>query len=464
MLEEDDLEPDAGLDLFYRISPNFKLSLSFNTDFAETEVDQRIVNLTRFPVFFPEKRDFFLEDSGPFVFGGGSNDIIPFFTRRVGIDDDGGEVPLVASAKLTGQTEDYTFGVLGVRTDEVGDLDEQNLFAARVSRNLFEQSDVGVIMTRGDPVDEGREATWGADLNLRTNEFLGDDNLRMSAFLLGTEGEGSDSDGLAYRMQLDYPNDQVQMRFTHEVVEDGFDPALGRIRRTGIKRYSGTVAYRPRLYSNIRQLDFRLRTDLFTDSRNDTKTVNVNFQPLQIEFESGDEVEVEVVHRREILDETFEISDDVEIEDGADTFTGYELGFRSAEKRPLVANLGFSSGEFFDGRRDDYNLGMDLRLSDRGELGLDYEINDVRLSDGDFRVHVARLRANLQFGPRLSWSNFVQWDNASDQMGLNSRLWWIPKPQAEFFLVFNQGWRVDADTFSPESSQVTFKVGYTLRF
>jgi len=458
----EDLDPDAGLDLFYRVTPAVKLSLSVNTDFAETEVDDRLVNLTRFPLFFPEKRDFFLEDSGAFVFGSGT-DVIPFFSRRIGLGENGEEVPLRVATKLTGQTNRYSFGFLDVQTDSQGDLGGRNLSAGRFSRNVLEQSDVGVIFTRGDPLDRGRDATLGADVNLRTDEFLGDDNLRFSTFVLGTEGDGSASDGLAYRAVLDYPNDEVDLMASYEVIEDGFDPALGRVRRTGIKRYRGSFAWRPRLHSAVRQLDFRFGPELFTDAANDTESVDVFVRPFGIELESGDRFDVDVHHRREVLDEDFEITDDVTIDQGAFTFTRYGASFETSEKRPVSLRGSWTGGEFFDGKRDDYTLELGTRFGERADVNLDYELNDVRLDDGDFRVHVARVRLNLQFGPELSWASFFQYDNQSDQLGLNSRVWWIPRPETELFLVLNQGWEVDSGAFSPLESQVTLKIGYTLR-
>jgi hypothetical protein len=372
-------------------------------------------------------------------------------------------VPLLGAAKLTGQADRWSWGVLDVETDAVDGLDSQNLFAGRVSHNLFERSDVGLILTSGDPQGGSGRATYGVDLNLRSDEFRGDRNLNVSAWALRATSADDGGEDLAFQAGLDYPNDEVQASASLTIVEEDFDPALGFVARTGIKKYHSNLRFEPRLYSAIRQLEFGLHADLVTGSDNRTETVLAELTPLQVVFESGDELGVQLVHNREVLDEPFEIHEDVTIAQGAHSFTRWEAFARSSDKRPLAVGLEVSSGEFFDGERTDYGAAFELRPSALLSLAGEYELNDVDLPAGRFRVHVARAKANVQFGPDLQWSNFVQWDNQSELMGLNSRLWWIPEPGTELFLVLNQGWEWDTVDFSPEDTQVTLKVGTTIR-
>src|SRR5262249_22568261 len=168
--EDHTLLGEPGFDLFYKIIPSLTFSLTVNTDFAETEVDQRQINLTRFPLFFPEKRDFFLQDAGLFDFGlnsgggggpgSGDRAVVPFFSRRIGLSPDGEEVPIVAGAKLTGRAGDYGIGMLDVRTDSLGELEGQNLFAGRITKNVGEQSTVGAILTHGNPEGTGDNTVY----------------------------------------------------------------------------------------------------------------------------------------------------------------------------------------------------------------------------------------------------------------------------------------------------------------
>ncbi|MBI5434059.1 MAG: carbohydrate binding family 9 domain-containing protein [Planctomycetes bacterium] len=466
---DSDLFGDGGLDLFYKLSPSTKLALSLHTDFAETEVDERVVNLSRFPLFFPEKRDFFLEDSGVFHFGpsesfGSSSDVVPFFSRRIGIDSSGSEVPLLGAVKLTGQSDGLSFGALDAATEASGALDDQNLFVGRVSKNVLEHSDVGVVWTHGDPSGGGDANTVGVDANWRTNEFLGDDNLRVSTYWLRTDA--ADSDGAdAYHLGASYPQDEMQLKASATVVEDAFDPKLGFVPRTGIKKYAGQGFWTPRMHSWIRQLEVGAAATLVEGTDNATESVALDVRPIGVELESGDEASLRLLHFRDVLDAPFGIQDDVTIPQGGYTYERGGVVLETSDKRPVDVAATYFVGEFFDGTSRDLELELTWRPSRFGTFGVGYERNDVSLPGGDFSVHVGRVRANWQFTPWIAWSNFVQYDNDSDELGLNSRLWWIFQPGNEFFLVLNQGWDADPDwRIAPRSTQVAFKVGYTLRF
>jgi hypothetical protein len=466
---DSDLLGDGGLDLFYKLTPNTKLALSLNTDFAETEVDERVVNLSRFPLFFPEKRDFFLEDSGVFHFGpsndfGSSSDVIPFFSRRIGIDGNGVEVPLLGAVKVTGQTDGLSFGVLDAATDETSSVDDANLFVGRVSKNVLEQSDVGAIWTSGDPSGESGAGTYGFDANWRTNDFLGDRNLRVSSYWLRSDDAASEAAD-AYHLGASYPQDEWELGTSATVIEDRFAPRLGFAPRTGIKKYVSQAFYTPRLHSAVRKLGFGVTSTLITDTGNATESVEIDLEPLGVEFESGDELGLHFTHFREVLDADFDIRRDVTIPTGGYTFERASIRGATSDKRPFDVDGSVAFGEFYDGTREDLEFNVDWRPSRWGTFGLGYERNGISLPGGDFDVHVGRLRANWQFTPRIAWSNFVQFDDESDELGLNSRLWWILRPGSEFFFVVNQGWDAEPDwRFAPRTTQVAFKVGYTLRF
>lgn len=470
--DEVDDSSDVGLDGIWRITPQSKLTFSYNTDFAETEVDVRQVNLTRFPLFFPEKRKFFLEDAGAFFFGYGSGfngaqDAIPFFSRRIGLDEDGAEVPLLGAAKYTAQTERYTLAVLDAQTEATDTVDDANLLASRYSLNVMERSDVGLIWTHGDPDGSGAADTYGADFNWRTQSFLGDRNLNLSTWVLGTTNEaegGAVEEGLAFSGQASYPNDVVELSARVTRIDDDFDPRLGFVRREGIHLYGADLAWRPRIQGEwVRRLSFGFEPLLVTDLEHEPETTALEFEPLGIEFESGEELQLFLSWNEERLVEDFDITDDVTIPIGEYEFlrTGVEL--ETSDKRPVGGRVQFSTGGFFDGTRDELGLGLDLRASRHALLGANFERNDVRLPDGDFIVHVASLELTLVANPDLSWTSFVQYDDQSDTFALNSRLWWILRPGSSAFLVFNQGWEQDQGSLDPLSTQVEFKLGYTLR-
>jgi hypothetical protein len=458
--DETDVGADLGLDAIWRVTPDTKLTLSYNTDFAETEVDARRVNLTRFPLLFPEKRDFFLEDSGVFVFGDGSNEVIPFFSRRIGLDDSGQEVPLLGAAKLTAQTEGYTLGVLGALTEARGEVDQAELFAGRYSHNILERSDVGVIWTHGDPDGRGAADTVGLDLNLRTADFLDDRNLQLSLAGVHSASSEEDGDGNYLSTRLSYPNDEVSLSAGASHVDEDFDPKLGFVRRRGVRRYDADLAWRPRLNGDlVRRLDFQLEPVLVTDLGGDLQTSEVELQPFGLQLESDDRAGVELRFSEERLEEDFEIFEGVVIPVGDYPFTRGGVFLETSDKRPLSIGLEVQTGEFFDGERDDLELELQWRASGLVQLALELERNDVRLPDGDFQVHVGRLYP----GPDLSWTQYLQYDDVTERLGLNSRVWWILRPGAEFFAVLNQGWDGAGDGLVPTTTRLAFKLGWTLR-
>ena len=461
---------DAGFDLFWRMTPNLKLSGSFNTDFAETEVDEREVNLTRFPLFFPEKRDFFLEDSGNFAFGGGnrrgqSPDVLPFFSRRIGIDDDGEEVPLDAALKLTGRTDSYSLGLMQVRTADHHELDAQDLFVGRFSKNLFEQSDAGVIFTAGDPDGSGRADTSGGDFNYRTDDFLGDQSLRFSAWLIATGHEGAGGDGVAGRVACALPNDEYDVGASYTLIEEGFDPQLGFVRRTAVKRYGANLMWQPRpVDSVVRQWFIGVKPLLFTDLGNRTETAEVEYSLLAFELQSGDEFALEATTSYENLDESFDIVDGITIPADGYRFARLAAEVDTSDGRPLQAFASCSTGGFFDGQSYEVGGGFVARPSRWWNAGIEWERTDANLNAGSFVARVSRLRVNVQFSPDVAWSNFVQHDNLSDELGLNSRLWWIFEPGREAFLVLNQGWLYTSDRLAPTDTTLSLKLGWTLRW
>jgi hypothetical protein len=487
---ETDTNLDAGLDLLYRFSPSTKLSVSLNTDFAETEVDDRRVNLTRFPLYYQEKRDFFLEDSGVFFFGpsngrGGSRggDLSPFYSRRIGLYKQL-EVPLDVAARFTTQTDGYSLGLLNVHagalsypdTDENDQpvnrsLNSQNLFVGRLSKNIGEQSDTGILWTHGNP-EGGDGMTLGADVNYRTDTFLGDKNLRLSAYGLSAEN-GADSDE-AYSARTSFPNDVIDLSLAYTEIGEDFDPALGFVERKGIKKYSGSFDYSPRPRTNIRQLGVGLHPTIYTDLDGNIESERIHATLFRVEWESGDSIDFDVKQQREVLTVdpndptqtgwTIHEDNEVEIPWGDYEYLRWGIEYETSSKRPLSVETGVDFGEFYDGDRLDYGVELDWNVSAGTQLGLEFERNEVELPDGAFDVNVLRLQADVQFSPDTSWYNFIQYDDESEDVGLNSRMWHIFEPGREVFVVLNQSWNTFGDRFAPERTGLALKFGYTLRF
>jgi len=463
--DRDGLDFDAGLDVFYRFTPALTLALTINTDFAETEVDERRVNLTRFPLFFPEKRDFFLQDAGIFDFGGIRNNPLPFHSRRIGLGRSGETRDILAGAKLTGRVGDLNLGLLDVQMKHDQELGDKNLLVARGSVNVLEQSNVGAIFTNGDPRTDGDNWLAGLDFNYRTSSFKGDKTVTGHAWVLTGDSTGVDTGQSAWGVKAGYPNDRIEWGCGYSQIDENFNAALGFVPRRGIREYFGNWRYRWRPESEIiRRIDSGLRGTVITDLDDDVESADLDLELIEIETEAGDEVGLEFTRQREALDEAFEISDGIVLPVGDYTFNRFDVGFETSRGRPVSVGLGYGGGDFYTGTRDDYWIELEWRASANLFLGFEYEMNDVDLEEGSFIARIIRGRVNVYFTPDLSWTNFVQYDNDSESVGINSRVRWIIEPGNEIYFVLNQSIDRDDRSFRVRQSQLTTKVGWTFRF
>ena len=462
-------EPDtdwlghAGMDAFYKLTPNLSLSLTLNTDFAETEVDQRRINLTRFPLFFPERRDFFVQDAGRFAFA--SNGVTPFFSRRIGLDSSGAEVPLLAGGKLSGRAGPFALGILGVETKRTDELDGQSLMAARVALDVGQQSSIGAIVTHGDPSGETRNVVAGLDAKLRTSEFLGDANLEGTLWALHSDSEDESGQDSAFGAGINYPNDDWRWYANAREIQANFDARLGFVPRRGIRGYNSGLSWLPRIDERIRRLEFGVDVFTVTDIEDELQSRTVELQPFGVYFESGDEFRVELERTREVLSADFDIRDDVRIPAGEYDFSRWRLEWVASSTRSLGGKATVEGGDFFDGERRDLVLQADWRSGALLQTSLGFERNEVRLEDGGFDTELVFATTKVSFTPEVGWNTTVQWDNASDSWGLNSRLRWIPVPGQEVFVVFDQRLEgAEHERYAPEFQSLAFKLAYTLRF
>jgi hypothetical protein len=456
-----------GIDVFKNLTPNMNASLTVKTDFAETEVDSRQINLTRFPLFFPEKRAFFLEGAGVFdVAATNSESALPFFTRRIGLLQ-GKEVPIAAGTKVVGRVSDYNIGVLDVQTGALdGDTStRQNLLAARVSRNVFRQSSLGAIFTSGNPAGTGANTLVGVDARLATSTFHGNRNLSSSFFLLRTDDQESGTSDYAFGGNLDYPNDLWDVSFGWRQIGENFRPALGFVPRTGIRRLTPSLAFKPRPGRwGIRQLQFEVFPTHVTDLHNVVQSWDVFSAPLNIEFESGEHLEINYMPQYERLTEPFPITDDIELPVGPYRMTRWGVQAETADKRPWVAQVEYSWGGFYSGTLKELQLELTLKPNTHVAFGLEYGRNQVSLVEGRFDTHVISVRADYNASPNVSWANLVQYDNESRIMGVQSRFRWILRPGNDIFFVFNRGWYRDPNgRYLPNFDKGSAKLQYTFR-
>ncbi|MCU1385306.1 MAG: hypothetical protein JWL71_4003 [Acidobacteria bacterium] len=465
----------AGVDLFKSLTPSVNAAVTVNTDFAETEADLRQVNLTRFPLFFPEKRSFFLEGAGVFDVAGliNTTDLRPFFSRRIGLLDDVA-VPVRLGVKLTGRQSDYNIGVLEVETGAVGDaalpggsIDRQNLLVARVSRNLFQQSWVGGILTHGDPSGSGTNTLIGGDARFATSTFHGNKNLSLDLFLLGTDDGATGARDGAGGFRIDYPNDRWDVALNWRQIGERFQPALGFVPRTGIRKTDVSLAFQPRPERwGVRQFFFEVNPVVVTNVQNRLESWSVFTAPVNLRTESGEHLEWDYVPTFEHLDLPFEISPGVVIPSGSYRWTRYRTEVNTATKRWWVIDAAVWWGGFYEGTLGQVEFGATLKPSRHVALSVQGERDVAMLPEGAFQTDLLTVKADYNVTPNLSWANLAQYDNESRVLGLQSRFRWILQPGNDLFLTINRGWHrtLDEGRFEPVFDRASAKLQYTTRF
>jgi len=457
------LEP--SLDVTQRLGANLLASLTVNTDFAEIEVDTRQTNLTRFPLFFPEKRTFFLEGSDIFDFGFGTGrDLIPFHSRRVGLVA-GTPVPIVVGGKVSGRAGDTNLGVLTVRTDaEENVAPATTMTVARVQQNVFRESSVGFLTTFGDPL--GRPDAWtaGVDLTYRTSTFLDDKNMILAAWGLANGRADLTGDRTAVGFAFDYPNDLFDIFASYRRIGDGFDPSLGFVPRKAIQEYKGFITWVPRPdWSWLRLMRPELFMTLVTDLGNRRESYRIFTAPVNWLFESGDRVEFNWVPEGERLTEPFEISDGVVIPPGDYHWSRFRIEGQLAAKRMLSGIASWWWGDFYGGTLNQYEARLLLKPSATFTVELSGVRNVGDLPEGQFVQQLVGTRLNLNFTPDLQVAAFVQYDDESKDLGSNTRLRWTFHPLGDLFLVYNHNLRDLGDRWQRQANEFLVKVQYAFR-
>lgn len=468
-------EAATGADLFKSVSPSVNAAVTVNTDFAETEADLRQVNLTRFPLFFPEKRSFFLEGAGVFDVAGliNTTDLRPFFSRRVGLLDDVA-VPVRLGVKLTGRQSDYNIGVLDVATGALrdaalpgGSVDRQNLLVARVSRNLFQQSWVGGILTHGEPSGSGSNTLIGGDARFATSTFRGNKNLSLDLFLLGTDDGATGARDGAGGFKIDYPNDRWDVALNWRQIGKRFQPALGFVPRSGIRKTNFSMAFQPRPERwGVRQFFFEVNPVVVTNLQNRLESWSVFTAPVNLRTESGEHLEWNYIPTFEHLDLPFEISAGVVVPPGSYRWTRYRSEVNTATKRWWVIDAALWWGGFYGGTLEQIVFGATLKPSRHVALSVQGERDAAILPEGAFQTDLLTVKADYNVTPNLSWANLAQYDNESRVVGLQSRFRWILQPGNDLFLTINRGWRrtLDEGRFVPVFDRASAKLQYTIRF
>jgi hypothetical protein len=462
--EKDTFEFKTGLDLFYKITPAVTLALTINTDFAETEVDERRVNLTRFPLFFEEKRDFFLQDADIFSFGKLIESPLAFHSRRIGLTPSREPLDIIAGAKITGRTDRLNFGLLNVQVDEYEDLESKNLTVGRASLNLFGESETGIIATHGDPITNLNNSLIGYDFNYKDSNFRDSGQIVEGNFyIMKSFTTDLSGDDFAYAASVDYPNDTWDLGLKAERIEENFYPALGFVEETGTRQYEARLVRRwhPDGLESI-----SLNVHAMRRTRTDGQLIDqvIEGPGLNIRSPIRDDLTIAPLFIEEQLFEPFEIVDGVFIPSGTYRFSRILGEVVSSDTRPLSASLLVETGDFFTGKRNDFIGTLGWRPSPHFNLLAIYETNIVDLPEGDFTVNVVQVDLNILFSPDLAWNITNQWDSESENYGINSRVRWTIKPGSDLCFVINHEMDTTLTRWRTLKSDLSTKLAWTFRF
>jgi len=482
---DSDTDYDPSLDVFYRVTPSLNASLTINTDFSATEIDDRQVNLTRFNLFFPEKRDFFLNDSDLFEFGriGRSSNAAatqetlqsgrPFFSRRLGLSAVGLPVDIEYGGKLSGRVGRFSIGTLAVHQDEYIGVDDATMLIGRVAADVLSESTLGMILTDGDPRSNVDNSLAGVDFQYLNTRLPGGRTLEADAWYQQSTTPGADGDDAAWALGFDVPNAEGwRGGVSVKQLGENFNPAIGFVSRTGVRDHLAQVGYTH-----------------FVDDGDVLQTVAAGLDGQRVNFIDGG-LETQVLFARlldletrtrdfgravyrttdEIVPEPFVIYRDltrvVIIPAGSYAFAdaGFDIG--SGPQRNIAASLVYREGEFYDGTRTGVLGEINWKPSPRFNLRFRYDWNDIALPQGEFITRLFQVNTEVAIRLNLTWINLIQYDNNSEVLGVNSRIQWIPKAGQEGFIVLNHNLQdVDKDnSFHTALSDLSVKFSYTFRF
>ncbi len=437
-----DVGGDAGLDVKYGVTQNLTADFTYNTDFAQVEADEEQVNLTRFSLFFPEKREFFLENQGLFQFGGvtgrfGGDTPILFFSRRIGLDS-GREIGIQAGGRLTGRVGAFSVGALNIRTDEDAgsNTPSTNFSVLRIKRDVLRRSSIGGIFTRRSVAlnGAGSNETYGID-----GTFAFFNNFAINTYWARTRTEGRSTDDTSYRMDLNYNGDRYGVELERLRVGENFNPEMGFLRRDDLRKSFAQFRFSPRPASiaSIRKFSWIGSLTYIEDGPGRLETRESRGE-AGIEFENSDSLNVSYTHTYEFLKQPFPIAPGVTIPVGGYSFGTLGVRFTMGQQRRSSGILSFQQGSFFGGDKTTvgYSRGR-VEISPRLAIEPSVSMNRVTLPVGSFTTNLLNSRLTYTLTPKMFVSGLVQYNSSRHSVAANVRFRWEYRPGSELFIVYN---------------------------
>jgi hypothetical protein len=433
---------DGGLDLKYSLTPSMTLDATYRTDFAQVEVDQQQVNLTRFNLFFPEKRDFFLENSGIFAFGAGnrsfgntSSNLVPFFSRRIGLSAAGTPIPIVGGARVSGNARGNDMGMLVMTTEESGSTRSNTYVVGRYKRNLLRTSWIGALVTdRESGVANDYNRVYGPDVHFQFFQ-----RLDLDAYVLRSDTPGRSGRNTARNLLAAWRDDEFTVSAEHNAVQPNFNPEVGFVRRADMTQYSGDVSWNPQLRQSetIRNLRFSTSVDYFNNSTTGEIETRTQEAIAGIQFENNGSLTFTANQTFDRLVRPFAIRSNVSIPAGDYQYRRYTASINSGNNRKFGVSGNTSWGEFWDGRNRSMTGGLDYSPNYRFNINLNYSRNHVTLPFGEFTTQLVGARMLYGFSPRAFFNAFIQYNTDSHQVSSNLRFNFTHHPLSDIYVVYN---------------------------
>ncbi len=440
---------NLGLDAKVGVTRGLTADFTYNTDFAQVEDDEQQVNLTRFSLFYPEKREFFLEGQGIFGFGGatsqgrgrGGDVPMPFFSRRIGIDDDGRAVPILGGARMTGRAGDYSIGAVSIQTrqDDASGQPSTNFSVLRVRRDILRRSNVGLIVVNRSAYGTRLSAnqTYGID-----GVFSFFENVNINTYIAKTQTPGLRGDTESHRLQFEYAGDRYGGSFEETRVGNDFNPEAGYVRRADVRRNQGQLRFSPRPRSSavVRQYEYSFGVDQYTrlsDGLVETRMAQATFA---IDFQNSDQFRLDVSDNLEELTEPYEVVEGVEIPHGKFRFPNLEVQYEFGTQRKVSGQVDYEGGGFFGGTK--HTIGFsDGRMEPVPNLFVEpnVSINWIDIPQGRFTAKLLGGRFIYMFSPRTFVSALAQYNSDGGVMATNARLRWEYRPGSDLFVVYTDG-------------------------
>ncbi|MBI5323862.1 MAG: carbohydrate binding family 9 domain-containing protein [Ignavibacteriae bacterium] len=451
-----------GGDVNYLITPTMKLNLTLNTDFAQIEDDRSQVNLTRFSLYFPEKREFFLEGYDNFKMDFGES-IKLFHTRTIGIHN-GEEVPIIGGARLMGKLDKTNIGFLTMQTQAKDNIPSTNYTVLRMKQDIFEKSYVGMILTAKND-SKHFNYVYGADFAYNTSSLFGDRNFHFYGGIAQSLTKGIDSkNNLSVELYTELPSDEFFVNMEYKNLQENFNPEMGFLKRGNYKYklLNTQMLYRPRtdFLSLLRQFDFKPYeiTCYWTEETNELETAYFEFRPVGFVTKSAEYFTFNIVRVFERLDNPFTIFENIQIPAGKYWFTVYELALQTYQGRNMSMLNQVSWGSRWTGTSFSYYGQLLFNLNKHINLSADYEYNNFDLQQGKFVTNNVGGRIDFAFNPKMNTSLFGQWNNEVDEIILNFRFSWIPVIGSDVYFVINQRYSTVNDKIIPTTTTILAKV------